>query len=49
MAFELALDKNYEDIAEYFIKAGRVSINWKMVEKMISRNQMKIVKKCIKY
>lgn len=49
MAFQIALEKDYSDIAEYFIITGVVHITWDMVRKMISSNQEYLVKKCIKF
>lgn len=36
LAFEIALDKDYMDIAFHFIENGLVHITWEMIRKMLS-------------
>lgn len=49
IAFEVALDKDYIDVAFHFIETSQIHISWEMVRKMIDRRQEYLVKQCIKY
>ena len=49
MAFVIALDKDYMDIAFHFIENGLVHITWEMVRKMLANRQEYLVKQCIKF
>ncbi len=49
LAFEVAIDKDYVDIAMNFIENGMVQINWEMIRKMLANFQNNLVSKCIKF
>ena len=49
MAFEIAVDKNYMDMAYHFIENGLVHITWEMIRKMLKNRQEYLVKQCIKF
>ena len=49
VSFEIALDKDFQDVAFHFIENSLIHITWEMVEKMLANRQEKIVKQCIKY
>ena len=49
VAFEISLEKDYMDIAFYFIENGLVHITWDMIRKMLESRQEYLVKQCIKY
>jgi hypothetical protein len=36
IAFEIALDKDYRDVAFHFIETGQIQITWEMIRKMIA-------------
>jgi hypothetical protein len=49
LAFEAAVEKNHEYIAENFIGSKTVYLTWEMVRKMLQNNQITLLKNCIKY
>jgi hypothetical protein len=49
IAFEIALSKNYEQIASHFIKNDLILLTWKMVETMLMNSQERLFKLCIRY
>ena len=44
LAFEVALDKDYMDVAYHFIENGLVQITWEMIRKMLANRQEYLVK-----
>mmetsp|Transcript_22917 Transcript_22917/g.22223 ORF Transcript_22917/g.22223 Transcript_22917/m.22223 type:complete len:154 (+) Transcript_22917:94-555(+) len=38
IAFQIAIDKDYFDVADHFITGGTVHITWDMIRKMIARD-----------
>ena len=49
LSFEIALEKDYKDVALMFIENGLVHITWEMIRKMLANRQETLVKKCIKF
>jgi len=49
LAFEIALEKDYIDVAFHFIQNDLIRLTWSMVEKMLARKQEHLFKQCIKF
>ena len=49
LAFEIAINKDYTDMAYHFIENGLVHITWEMIRKMLANRQEYLVKQCIKF
>ena len=49
LAFEIAVDKDYADLAQHFIESNSVLITWDMIRRMLQNRQEYLVKQCIKF
>ena len=49
LVFEIAVDKDYEDLAEHFIQSKSVTITWDMIRRMLQNRQEGLVKQCVKF
>lgn len=49
LAFEVAVDKDYTDVAYHFIEMKLVRITWDMIRRMLQNRQEYLVKQCIKF
>ena len=49
LAFEIAIDKDYMDVAYHFIENGLIHITWEMIRRMLLNRQEYLVKQCIKF
>ena len=49
IAFEISVERDYQDIALIFIQKEKITVTWQMISKMLTSHQSYLVRQCIKY